>query len=99
MECLYCGEKCPTKSDFFKRKRDELEHNANRKNKEDKALVAAAKIDKEPTEKALTASGKAFIDSRATAHMVENLLVDIGKAVPSDISIGTAGRVTVKATV
>lgn len=44
-----------------------------------------------------TASRKAYIDSGATAHMMKDVPRIAGKAVPTNISTGTARKDTIKA--
>lgn len=47
---------------------------------------------------ALSASHKAFINSRATAHMMKDVSVDTCKDISSVVSIGAAGSHKIKGT-
>lgn len=81
----------------FKKKRDRSTDDANKKQEEDKALVADTKTDKCPAEMTLPASSKVFIDSEATAHVMKNVSVTTGKALLSYSIIGTSVEDTIKA--
>lgn len=85
-------------SKCFKRKRDKWKDDRSKNNYRDKAVVSVTKADEKPTKLALTVLQKAFINSGATGHLMKDVSVITGKDVPSNISIGTANKDSIKAT-
>lgn len=67
------------------------------KDNEDRAFVAFARNSKAPTELAPTVSERDLINSYETEHMMEDVSAITGKAIPSEIIIGTPGEDMIKA--
>lgn len=98
VECLYCDERGHVKAECFQSKRDKSKHNANKKDEEDKTLVAITRTDEQPPGMARTPSHIAFIDSGATEQIINDTPVITYKVDPLDFTLGTTGKDTIKGT-
>lgn len=96
VECCYCCNIGHVKAEWYKTKPNKGEEDAE-KYRAAKAIAILLQQDKPPRYLALTAIHTSYIDSDATAHMMQNKSILKGNAVWSNATIATAGKDTIKA--
>lgn len=78
----YCGKNFHIKAECFKRNQNKSKPDAKKNNKADKVLASVTKSNMQPAEMTLTASHAVFFKSRASLHMMKDVLEITGNAVP-----------------